>query len=438
MSMCPFSRLFDVKGKQQKDSYFQQRTEKGELKLEKQAELHKQLAMISLTEEDLAVAKMLQPLIIQNIDEIVTKFYANLEQETSLMEIIEKNSTIDRLKQTLTRHITEMFSGTIDSQYIEQRSRIAIMHLKIGLEPKWYMCAFQNLLVSIIELLDRHIGDKAEFKRSIIVTTKILNIEQQIVLEEYENQHEQIRQETQRKKDELRRVLSQSAHELAAVSEETSASVQQLTEQSNEVLSYVEKGTRFTGKAQSLSEEGKDKLENQQQQMGLIQHSAERIAAEMRTLEEISEKIRGIVDVVTAIAEQTNLLALNAAIEAARAGEQGRGFAVVAGEVRKLAEQTKHSVSGVTELIEKTNAQTASLSAVVAEVRKLVASSAAMTSETNRFFDEIHGAVSDSQEQSRRIQKELENFFRVMEEMSQAVSQVAISADQLSEMTENL
>ena len=82
----------------------------------------------------------------------------------------------------------------------------------------------------------------------------------------------------------------------------------------------------------------------------------------MKTLEETSQKIGEVLDIINDIAAQTNLLALNATIEAASAGDAGKGFAVVANEVKELAKQTSNATEQISQQINDMN--TASSSAV--------------------------------------------------------------------------
>lgn len=78
--------------------------------------------MVRLEDAELHVLQELQPLIKENIVSIVDAFYENLGHESSLMDIINDHSSVDRLKQTLKRHIQEMFGGVINDEFIEKET----------------------------------------------------------------------------------------------------------------------------------------------------------------------------------------------------------------------------------------------------------------------------------------------------------------------------
>jgi heam-based aerotactic trancducer len=402
------------------------------------SEWQKQLNMISLTLEDLAVIRSLKPLISENIEGIVDQFYKNIEHVPGLLQIIQKHSSVNRLKVTLIKHIQEMFDGVIDEIYIDQRRVIAHIHFKIGLQPKWYICSFQDMLLSILSILDKNIESKIEYQRAVKVVTKILNFEQQIVLEAFEFEQIKERKRHEEQKQQITQSVGNSVEELASISEETSAALQELTSKADEVVVFAKDTAESAGEVSKNSLAGKNKLEEHQQMINKVKEQSEQISAELVNLEQATVKINDVVDIVTAIAEQTNLLSLNAAIEAARAGEAGKGFSVVAHEVRKLADQTKTSVSGVSDLVKNTHKRIEAVSESVASIHHFINDSVSEATEITDFFNAILSKMDESTERSGKLENEVEVMAEVIEELSHAVGQIAISADSLSDVTRSM
>lgn len=395
------------------------------------SEIKKQISMIHLTKNDLAILHHLQPFVQQILENTVTSFYKSLEAESKLMDIITTHSSVERLKKTLYNHLLEMFSGVIDSNYLNQRKIIAHVHVKIGLEPKWYMAAFETLNYEFLKYIMTLSISDLDKRGALSAINKVLNLEQQLVLEAYEAENMRLRAAEQLKKDKVKIMVHDTTENLAAVSEETSASISKLSYQATNIKESTNQNLSFVKDTEEKSQAGQVLLTKQMEQMQLITESINALQNKMVQLQDSSNRIRDIVGLVTSIANQTNLLALNAAIEAARAGEHGVGFAVVASEVRKLSEDTKKAIESVEGLIQDTDDGIGDITNSVTEMNQLIADGADKYEQMSESYKNIVKAMSGIKIQSEQSNTEIATISEILNELNHAVDSIAISSDGL-------
>lgn len=404
------------------------------INITQQGDLAKQIQMIDLTEDDLIKIHALQEHVKARIDSITDQFYRNLEHAPGLHRIINAHSSVERLRKTLRTHIIEMFAGVIDDAYIEKRIKIAHVHVKIGLQTKWYLIAFQDLLMSITSIIYEHVRNSDDMYATFRAVSKIFSLEQQLVIEAYDNESARVIHTAMEEKATLSEQVANSAHHLATISEETNISLRHLTQQTNTIVEIVDKGTEYSLRAAERAKDGNHKLQLMSANIANISSLIETINNDTQSLQQLLQQVGEIITIVTDISEQTNLLSLNAAIESARAGEYGRGFAVVADEVRKLSGQTKNSANHIFTLIQNTNKQVQNLGDSLSSMRHAIRDGYENMKHTEDEFVNLVTAVDDTRSHNRNIQAKITTINTVVNEVEKAFQIVTNSATNLTEL----
>ncbi|MHC5545863.1 methyl-accepting chemotaxis protein [Bacillus subtilis] len=208
--------------------------------------------------------------------------------------------------------------------------------------------------------------------------------------------------------------ITETMNEMAEGSEQQAQDAVTIAESMNEFTESIDKaynhGITISDTSQNVLElavNGNENMATSLQQMKTIHHIVEEAVHKVRSLEQHSQDINKLVQVINGIAEQTNLLSLNAAIEAARAGESGKGFAVVAEEVRKLADGVSDSVQDITLIVGGTQ-------------------------------EEIHTVITYLESSFTEVEKGTENLTDTGQAMRHIKQSVTHVADSIKEVTDGL
>jgi methyl-accepting chemotaxis protein len=246
------------------------------------------------------------------------------------------------------------------------------------------------------------------------------------------------------------RQIASAATQLSAVTEQTRAGVNnqkdetdQVATAMNEMLATAQEVARHAEQASIAASEADqqtsvgDKVVAQAvEQIGHLASEMALSSRAMLALQQESQKIGSVLDVIKSVSQQTNLLALNAAIEAARAGSAGEGFAVVADEVRSLARRTQESAEEIEELILSLHSGTQQVADIMDSSRSLTDNSVGLTRDAGDALAAIARTVSVIQEMNPQIAAAAEEQSAVAEEINRSVLKVRDVSEQTAAASE--
>lgn len=226
--------------------------------------------------------------------------------------------------------------------------------------------------------------------------------------------------------------------EMANLVEAMAGAIAAIAQEAAGVLEFSESAALS---ARSGGETLRKAIEGLQTIQVVVNDAASRVAA----LDERSDQITRMVDMISEIADQTSLLSLNAAIEAARAGDEGRGFAVVAQEVRRLADRSSEAAREIRDMVGQIRSEIAASVAFMNQSAAMVNEQAAsagdvdaslqalvlQADESRNRIERITDAARRADEQGREVVRAMQNINAIVEENAAATEEIAASSNEV-------
>ncbi|MEM9300667.1 MAG: methyl-accepting chemotaxis protein [Pseudomonadota bacterium] len=218
--------------------------------------------------------------------------------------------------------------------------------------------------------------------------------------------------------------LSSRTQEQASSLEEIAASMEEMTGTVNQNADNARKANDLAKATREQAIEGNEVVSQTITAMDMIDESSQRIA--------------DILDMIEDIAFQTNLLALNAAVEAARAGEHGRGFGVVANEVRKLAGRSSTAAKDIKTLIKESSSNVNRGMTMVNNAGVMLQQMVNGVRDVSDLISEIAAASLEQAEGIAQVNKAVVQMEEMTQQNAAMVEEAAAASQAMGEQSQEL
>jgi signal transduction histidine kinase len=170
---------------------------------------------VGWTSEDAQRVKAVGTLLAAGFTPLIDDFYAEIKKHPEAIKVITGGEEqIARLKQSLHRWLTELFSGCYDRDYVARRWRVGYRHVEIGLNQVFTNAALSRLRRGLLKVLEaRWQGTTEELLATRASLNALIDLDLAIIEDAYQSEYQR-RQVTAERLATIGKVAGGIAHEL--------------------------------------------------------------------------------------------------------------------------------------------------------------------------------------------------------------------------------
>ena len=164
-------------------------------------EVAQRKAFLEFAAKDVSQLKELHGLLDGHTSFFVEEFYKHLLAFEETRHLIRDDAMLEGLKKVQAAYFDQLTAGEYDAEYIKNRIRVGIAHQRIGLDPKWYMGAYNKYLALMLpRVWSLHGGDERKTLDTTLALLRIIFLDMGIAIDTY---IEADRQAIRRKSEQL-------------------------------------------------------------------------------------------------------------------------------------------------------------------------------------------------------------------------------------------